>query len=115
MKTRVMVHNRTGIQGQPVPLVEDSIIEIPKHLHDKVLKIQELASELNDSRLELGRLMQVVDHLITVCHTTEKNLTKSKEHLVKEMSLEDANWAIDFSNLSIGKVANIPPKTPRVV
>ena len=110
-----IVHSRMGIQGTEVPVISDSILKIPEELHGKVNSIQTLATELNNNRLELGRLMQVVNHLTYVCNTTEKNLSKTKAEVIKSMGLGDGNWAIFFETMSVGRVSKVSPSSPTVV
>ncbi|HEC65554.1 MAG TPA: hypothetical protein ENI23_09680 [bacterium] len=108
------VHQRTGVQGQVVPILEDTLVDIPKHLFEKVARVQELATELNSARYELGRLAQVQHHLIFVCNNTENNLKDVKNEIIKTMKLPDGNWAIDTEARQVGRVSSVPPKAPLV-
>ena len=82
-----------SVQGQPVPVEKDSFIDIPEEFFDDLKKIQQLSAELGDARHELGRLIQIVDHLISVCNTADRNLTQAKQGIIEGMGLEDGNWA----------------------
>lgn len=109
------VHNRVGVQGQPVPVDEDSFIDIPEEFFKDLDEIQRLSAELGDARHELGRLMQIVDHLINVCNTTDNNLTQAKQGIIEGMGLGEGNWAIDFERKQIGRVSPVQKPMPRVV
>ena len=115
MSDKVIVHDRVGVQGQYVPVEEDSFVVIPEEYYSDLTKIQELSSELNNARLELGRLMQVTQHIVNVCNTSERNLANAKQALIEGMGLEDGNWAIDFEGKMVGRVSSQPGKMPRVV
>jgi hypothetical protein len=110
-----LVHNREGVQGQPLPIDPDSSIDIPEDLVGDLGKIKKFADELNNSRLELGRLSQVVHHLINVCNTAEKNLADSKKKLIEELGLTDGNWAIDFENNKVCRILPTDKTTLNVV
>lgn len=112
---KLMIHNRVGVQGQPVPVQEETFLDIPEEFHEDLVLIQQLATELGDNRHELGRLMQVVNHLITVCNTTDRNLTQSKQRIIEGMGLGEGNWAIDFSRKQVGQVSDVQKEVPRVV
>jgi len=115
MQPRILVHNRVGVQGQFVPVEEDSFLDIPEEYNEDLLRIQNLSVELGDSRQELGRLMQVVDHLINVCNNADRNLTQAKQRIIDGLGLGDGNWAIDFEKKQVGRVAPVPKEVPRVV
>lgn len=110
-----LVHNREGVQGQPVPVDPNSSIDIPADLFEDLNKIKKFADELNNSRIELGRLTQVVHHIINVCNTAEKNLADSKKRLIDELGLSDGNWAIDFENKKVCRLLPTDKTVPTVV
>jgi hypothetical protein len=114
-KERILVHDRVGVKGQVVPVAESSFIDIPEEFFNDLVKIQEYAQELENARCELGRLMQVTNHLINVCNTCDRNLANAKQGIIKGMKLEEGNWAIDFENKQIGKVASVSRPEPKVV
>ena len=112
--SRFIVHDRVGVKGQYVPVEEDTFISIPERYNDDLEKIQEHATELENARHELGRMMQLVSHLTHVCNVADGNLTQAKRGIIEGMGLEDGNWAIDFENKQIGKVSPAPKTMPRV-
>lgn len=112
---RFLIHNRTGIKGQEVPVQEETFMDIPEEYHEDLEALQRHATELENSRNELGRLMQVVDHLINVCNTAERNSTEAKRKIIEGMDLEDGNWAVDMENKKIGRVEPTQKPNPRVV
>lgn len=112
---RFIIHNRTGIKGQEVPVQEDTFVDIPEEYYEDLEALQRYATELENTRSELGRLMQVVNHLINVCDTAEKNSTAAKEKIIEGMQLEDGNWAVDMENKKIGRVEPVQKPNPRVV
>jgi hypothetical protein len=115
MGDKIIVHDRVGVQGQLVPVEEESFVEIPEEYYADLARIQELSGELNNARLELGRLMQVIQHLTNVCNTSEKNLANAKRALIDGMGLGEGNWVIDFETNQVGRVVSTVPKVPRVV
>ena len=115
MSDKIIVHDRVGVQGQPVPVEEESFVSIPEEYQSDLIRIQELSSELNNARLELGRLMQVVQHLTHVCNTSERNLANAKKALIDGMGLDEGNWVIDFDAKQVGRVVPSATKVPRVV
>lgn len=115
MSDRFIVHDRTGIKGQPVPVEEDSFIDVPEEYSNDLETIQKLAEELESARHELGRLCQIQHHLINVCNTTEKNLADAKKGIIEGMNLGEGNYAIDIENKQLGKVQSTQKEMPRVV
>ena len=112
---RFIVHDRTGVKGQYVPVEEDSFLDIPEEYYEDLEIIQEHAVELESSRNELGRLMQLVSHLTNVCNRADTNLANAKQGIIKGMELGEGNWAIDFERKKVGKVSPVVQKMPRVV
>jgi len=115
MSDKFIVHDRVGIKGQPVPVDENSFINIPEEYSDDLDTIQKLATELEDARHELGRLCQIQHHLINVCNMTEKKLADAKKNIIENMGLGEGNFAIDFDKKQIGKVQPAQKQMPRVV
>lgn len=115
MTDRFLIHDRVGLRGQPVPVDEGSFIDIPEEFYDDLVRMQEHASELDIARNELGRLMQIVHHLINVSNSADVNLANAKQGIINKMGLEDGNWAIDFDRKQIGRVVATHKQTPRVV
>jgi len=112
---RVVVHDRVGVRGQHVPVEEDSFVSIPEEYYEDLEKIKAYVTELENSRYELGRLMQVVNHLVYVCNTAERNLANAKQGIISGMGLGDGNWVIDFENKQLGKAEPIQKPMPSVV
>jgi len=112
--SRFIVHDRVGVRGQNVPVDEDTFKDIPEELYSDLDRVQQYATELENARHELGRLMQLVSHLTNVCNTADRNLTQAKKSIIEGMDLEDANWAIDFERKQIGKVLPVQKPMPRV-
>ena len=90
--TKYIVHEREGVQGEYVPVDEDSFLNIPDKYKDNLEDIEKHSEELHNARNELGRLMQVMyseemknnipelgrlvqitHHLVYVCNTAENN------------------------------------------
>lgn len=111
----LLVHDRIGVQGQPVPLDRNTIIDIPEEFYEDLVKIEKLSRDLTDARIELGRLMQVVNHLVYVCNSTEKGLADTKKNLIDTLGLSEGNWAIDFEHKQIGRVESTQKPMPHVV
>ena len=115
MSERVIVHDRVGVKGQHVPVVEESMRDIPEDLYEELDRVKANVTELENARYELGRLMQIVQHLTNVCNTAEKNAAEAKRAIIESMDLGDGNYAIDFNKKQIGLVEPTPKTTPRVV
>lgn len=115
MSNESIVHDRVGVRGQPVPVMEDTFKDIPDEFDDDLVIVKESAVELENARYELGRLMQIVNHLISVCNTSEKNVSDAKKRIIEGMGLPEGNYAIDFEKKQVGLIEPIQKKTPRVV
>ena len=112
--SRFIVHDRVGVRGQHVPVEDDSFVAIPEEYYDDLENIQNFASELENARHELGRMVQLVSHLTNVCNNADRNLTQAKQGIINGMELGDGNWAIDFENKQIGRVSPVQKPMPRV-
>ena len=133
---KFIVHDRTGVQGEYVPVDEGSFLDIPDTYKDDLVNIEKYSEELYNARNELGRLMQVMysdelkdniselgrlvqitHHLVYVCNTTENNLAQAKADIINGMSLGEGSWAIDFSKdpVQVGRVLPTNRKIPRTV
>lgn len=112
---KLLMHDRIGVQGQAVPVYPESFIDIPVELHVDLEVLKTEIAELNNARLELGRLMQVVNHLIHVCNTSEKNSADIKQKIITALGLGEGNYAIDFERKQVGLVMETDKKSPRVV
>jgi hypothetical protein len=115
MEDRTIVHNRVGVQGQFVPVEEESFVDIPEELYPLLESVQTFSTELSNGRVELGRLTQVLNHLVNVCNTAENNLAAVKNKIITDMGLADGNWAIDFENKRVGLVSPVQKPMPSVV
>ena len=134
--TKYIVHDREGVQGEYVPVDEDSFLNIPDKYKDNLDGIEKFSEELHNARVELGRLMQIMysselkdnlqeigrlvqitHHLVYVCNTAENNLAQAKADIINGMALGEGNWAIDFSKhpVQVGRVLPTDKKIPRVV
>jgi len=115
MSSKLVVHNRVAPQGAPVPIDESSFIDIPEEYNEDLVNIERLSSELNDARHELGRLMQIVNHLINVCDSADRGLTQAKKGIIEGLNLGEGNWAIDLDRKQVGLVLPVQKEVPRVV
>ena len=113
----VLVHNRIGVQGQAVPVDPNNFIDIPEKFYSDLDSLKKEITELNNARIELGRLVQVMNHLTNVCNMAEINSARIKESIIKEMGLGDGNYAIDFDRKQICIVLDSlnDKKIPRAV
>lgn len=112
---KLLVHDRVGVHGQSVPIDSNSLIDIPEELYQELEDLQRHISELNNARLELGRLMQVVQHLTHVCNTEEKSSADIKKKIIDQLGLGEGNYAIDFETRQVGLVLPAQKEMPRVV
>lgn len=112
---KVLVHDRVGVQGQPVPVEEHTFVDIPEEYNNNLSRLRLYIEELNNARVELGRLSQIMNHLVNVCNTAETNVTRCKKEIIEGMQLGDGNWAIDFDANRIGRVSATQKEMPRVV
>ena len=111
-----LMHDRTGIQGQRVPIQPESKVEVPLECKEDLNLLRVKLDELNNARLELARLMQVTSHLVTVCNATETASAEIKAKILKSTNIEDSgDWAIDFDDGCLYKVAPVPTSSHRVV
>lgn len=111
-----MVHDRVGVQGQLISIDKNSVLDISEEYYNDIQGMRIAADELNNARLELGRLMQVVNNLISVCNNREKLLADTKQNLIEKMELGPGNWAIDFEKKQIGLVSTSKEdEAPKVV
>jgi len=110
-----LVHDRVGVQGHKVPVDTNTLLDIPEERYEDLEKLRSYADELNNARLELGRLHQVLAHLTNVCNTAEHNAAEAKKNIVDYMSLPEGNWAVDFDSKKVARVVGENPKTLRVV
>lgn len=115
MSDRLIVHDRVGVHGQEVPVDPSTCIDIPQEFYDSLERMRKLSEELNNVRLETGRLFQVLMHLGYIQNNTEKNLAEEKRSLINTLNLEDGNWVIDFSTKQLFKTIPVINKTPNVV
>lgn len=136
IEDRYVVHDRNGVQGEYVPINENTVADVPEEYNKDLEEIEKNSEELYSARMELGRLMQIMyspelkesltelgrlvqitHHLVNVCNTAEGNLARAKENIIIGMGLEDGNWAIDFSKNppQVGKVLTEQKKMPRTV
>lgn len=114
-KERQIVHDRVGVMGAEVPVEESSFVDIPEEFVEDLKLIQKLAAELGDSRHEIGRLTQVMHHLVNVCNVADTNLTQAKQRIIEGMGLGEGNFAIDFERGQLGKISAVKKEVPRVV
>lgn len=110
-----LVHDRLGPHGQRVPVDPSTMLDIPEECYDELHRLHMAADELNSTRLELGRLYQVLNNLSHVCNTAENNAAASKKKIVDAMGLSEGNWAIDFDSKKVARVDDSSVKVPRVV
>jgi len=115
MDKRVLIHDRIGVQGQEVPVQEDTFVDIPEEYLESLGPLKLYIDELNNARLELGRLMQITTHLVNVCNRAEQNAANAKRDIINGMGLGEGNWAIDLESNKIGKVVPPETKVPLVV
>lgn len=115
MSDRLLVHDRIGVQGQPVPIEEETLMDIPEEYSEALIQLRNEIEELNNARIELGRLSQIVHHLVNVCNRAESNAATCKRSIIEGMNLGEGNWAIDFESNKIGRVSPTQKAMPRVV
>lgn len=110
-----LVHDRLGPHGQRVPVDPSTMLDIPEECYEELHRLHMAADELNNARLETGRLYQVLHNLVNVCNTAENNAAASKKKIIEVMGLPVGNWAVDFESKKIAKVDDSGSKVPRVV
>ena len=115
MSDKVIIHDRIGVHGHKVLVDDSSMINIPDEYKEDLLKIDHFQEELNNFRLEIGRLTQVMSQLTYGCNMAEKNLADAKKKILDGMDVKDGNWAIDLEERKIGRVINNDRNPPRVV
>lgn len=110
-----LIHDRLGPHGQKVPVDPSTMLDIPEECYEELANLRVYADELNNMRLELGRLMQVINNLTMECNRQENNAANSKKKIMDSMQLGPGNWAVDFESKKVAKVDDGSVKAPRVV
>lgn len=67
------------------------------------------AEELNNVRMELGRLMQVEDNLVNIANKIEKEMRDIRDALASKYGVTDGRWVIDFEENTLVKLEDRAP------
>jgi len=84
-----------------------------KEEHFVILDEVRLAvAQLNQFRQELGRVFQLLTNMKDKADTAERALTQKRQELASKYDIDGGQWAIDFENKRMVRLADGAPLTP---